>query len=423
MFKTDNTKIGNYLAALIKNSRYKNDRQFSIAYLTLRDGTANPDDIQNMQNRICQIKKGKKGVQIEDLPIFSELLGVSIENILSAGTALVPASTRKSNYSIAYSKDPAEWESYINLESKPILKPDEFDKTAIDYALEAGNYPFLKYLMEKEYIWFTKKDESGDCVGFCAGTSIKFDFRERTDYLDCRLGRDDDLRLKLISLALKNEDFEMLDALHAREIPLLYTISYSSCQIASPDSFPNMPNSFNQLIRDIAQSKRNVIAYFFKEFEIKTQQDSINTFIFPYTGEILDVLIEKKRLSECKYLLKIAVEHNQKVQRNFQNLFDRSMEMCREYYANCGYESIRNEAYYKKENLYSYRFFPESGFIAFSTPYYIQPFTRFVTNIAKVTQNSSDTEVQCLINELNKTYDFFINYLSEKEGKQDESHL
>lgn len=423
MFKTDHTKIGNYLAALIKNSRYKNDRQFSIAYLTLRDGTANPDDIQNMQNRICQIKKGKKGVQIEDLPIFSELLGVSIETILSAGTALVPASTRKSNYSIAYSKDPAEWEAYMNLESKPILKPDEFDKTTIDYALEAGNYPFLKYLMEKEYIWFTKKDESGDCVGFCAGTSIKFDFRERTDYLDCRLEREDDLRLKLISLALKNEDFEMLDALHAREIPLLYTISYSSCQIDSPDSFPNMPDSFKQLIRDIAQSKRNVIAYFFKEFEIKTQQDSINTFIFPYTGEILDVLIEKKRLSECKYLLKIAVEHNQKVQRNFQNLFNKSMEMCREYYANCGYESIRNEAYYKKENLYSYRFFPESGFIAFATPYYIPKVTYFVTNIAKVTQNSSDTEVQCLINELNKTYDFFINYLSEKEGKQDESHL
>ena len=97
MFKTDNTKIGSYLAALIKNSKYKNDRQFSIAYLTLRDGAANPDDIQNMQNRICQIKKGKKGVQIEDLPIFSELLGVSIETILSAGTSLVPASTRKSN--------------------------------------------------------------------------------------------------------------------------------------------------------------------------------------------------------------------------------------------------------------------------------------------------------------------------------------
>ena len=30
-----------------------------------------------------------------------------------------------------------------------IFNPDEYDKTAIDYALEAGNYPFLKYLTEK----------------------------------------------------------------------------------------------------------------------------------------------------------------------------------------------------------------------------------------------------------------------------------
>lgn len=84
MFKTNNEKIGKHLGNLIKNSEHKNDRQFCIAYLTLRDGEANPDDIQKMQNRICQIKNGKKGVQIEDLPIFSDLLGVSIEDILSA---------------------------------------------------------------------------------------------------------------------------------------------------------------------------------------------------------------------------------------------------------------------------------------------------------------------------------------------------
>ncbi len=422
MFKTDNTKIGNYLAALIKNSRYKNDRQFSIAYLTLRDGAANPDDIQNMQNRICQIKRGKKGVQIEDLPLFSELLGVSIETILSAGTALVPASTRKSNYSIAYSKDPAEWEAYINLESKPILKPDEFDKTAIDYALEAGNYPFLKYLMEKEYIWFTKNDESGDCVGFCAGTSIKFDFRERTDYLDCRLGREDDLRLKLISLALKNEDFEMLEALHAREIPLLYTIIYGTFRITHPITLP-MSNNTEQMIQNIAMSKRNVIAYFFKEFELKACDNSKNTFIFPYTGEILDTLIKRKRLSECKHFLRIAIARNQEIQKLVQNLYGKGMAMCRDYFADYEKKEIYNEKFFKKETLYGYYFFPESGFIAFSTPYYIQTVTYFVTNIAKVTQTSSDTEVQCLINELNTTYDFFINYLSEKEGKQDESHL
>ena len=149
MFKTNNEKIGKHLGDLIKNSEHKNDRQFCIAYLTLRDGEANPDDIQKMQNRICQIKNGKKGVQIEDLPIFSDLLGVSIEDILSAGTALTPVLNRKTNYSIAFSKDPAEWEAYIQRDDKLILNPDEYDKTAIDYALEAGNYPFLKYLTEK----------------------------------------------------------------------------------------------------------------------------------------------------------------------------------------------------------------------------------------------------------------------------------
>lgn len=113
-----------------------------------------------------------------------------------------------------------------------------------------------------------KNDVSGDCVGFCAGTSIKFDFRERTDYLDCRLGREDDLRLKLISLALKNEDFEMLDKLHAREIPLLYTIIYDTFRISHPITLP-MSNNTKQLIQNIAMSKRNVITYFSMNLNLK----------------------------------------------------------------------------------------------------------------------------------------------------------
>ena len=181
MFKTNNVKIGKYLGDLIKSSEYKNDRQFCIAYLKLRDGEANPDDIQKMQNRICQIKNGKKGVQIEDLPIFSDLLGVSIEEILSAGTALAPAPNRKTNYSIAFSKDPVEWKAYIQRADKLILNPDEYNNTAIDYALEAGNYPFLKYLTEKGYIWFVGDDKEEYYPGFGAGTSIK---RRNIGFLD-----------------------------------------------------------------------------------------------------------------------------------------------------------------------------------------------------------------------------------------------
>ena len=65
MFKTNNEKIGKHLGDLIKKSEYKNDRQFCIAYLTLRDGEANPDDIQKMQNRNLQIKNGKRAFRLK----------------------------------------------------------------------------------------------------------------------------------------------------------------------------------------------------------------------------------------------------------------------------------------------------------------------------------------------------------------------
>ena len=182
MFKTNNEKIEKHLGNLIKNSEHKNDRQFCIAYLTLRDGEANPDDIQKMQNRICQIKNGKKGVQIEDLPIFSDLLGVSIEDILSAGTVLTLVLNRKTNYSIAFSNDPSEWEAYIKRDDKLILNPDEYDKTAIDYALEAGNYPFLKYLTEKGYS-ATPNNNYYDEAYFCREAWSEYYFYPETGFI------------------------------------------------------------------------------------------------------------------------------------------------------------------------------------------------------------------------------------------------
>lgn len=262
MFKTDKEKIGKHLADLIKNSVYKNDRQFSIAYLTLRDGKANPDDIQKMQNRICQIKKGNKGVQIEDLPIFSELLDVSIEDILSAGTALAPVLNRQSNYTIAFSKNPTEWEAYIQRKDKLILNPDEYNKTAIDYALEAGNYPFLKYLMNKGYIWFVGDDKKEYYTGFGAGTSIKRREIGFHDLLEYRLKEQDDLRFKMIALAITNKDFDMLDKLRARELPLLYTLTPHYHYLLKNESLPSSPNVV-QMIDSIAASENTTLSYFF----------------------------------------------------------------------------------------------------------------------------------------------------------------
>lgn len=414
MFKTDNTKIGKHLSDLIKNSEYKNDRQFGIAYLKLRDGDINPDDIQKMQNRICQIKKGNKSIQIEDLPIFSELLGVSIEDILSADTALAPASNRKSNYSIAFSKDPAEWESYMQRDDRLILNPDEYNKTVIDYALDAGNYPFLKYLTDKGYIWFVGDDKKEYYLGFGAGTSIKRREVGFIDSLDSRMKNQDDLRFKMIALAIRNKDFEMLTVLHAREIPLLYTINPIQHWTLNDTQLPSSTN-VEQMIESIAASENTAISYFFDEFETDAEHNALrSTFVFPYAGRVLDELITGKRIAESKRFLEKAIDHNKKVQKNLKKLVDISKLSCKELNSGLPNSNYYDDAYFRREAWREYYFYADTGFVAYYMPFYAKNTTGFITNVINVAASSKNAEVQFLIDELKKTYNYFINQFEKK---------
>ena len=416
MFKTDNTRTGKHLSDLIKNSEYKNDRQFGIAYLKLRDGDANPDDIQKMQNKICQIKKGNKGIQIEDLPIFSELLGVSIEDILSAGTALTPVLNRKTNYSIAFSKDPAEWESYIQRDDKLILNSDEYDKTAIDYALEAGNYAFLKYLTDKGYIWFVGDDQKKNYFGFRTGTSIKRREVGFLDTLDSRMKNQDDLRFKMIALAIRDKDFEMLNTLRAREIPLLYTISPILHWTLKCKHLPSSAN-VEQMIESIAASENTAISYFLDEFKTEAESNGRrSTFVFPYAGRVLDKLIIGKRIAEGKRFLEKAIVHNKKVQKKLKKLVEKSETSCKEFNSGLPNSSYYDDTYVKRETWREYYFYADTGFVAYYMPFYTKNTTGFITNVINVTASSKDTEVQFLIDELNKTYNYFTKQFEKKES-------
>lgn len=103
---------GAYLAELI-DRRYPSRRAFCKAYLRCAGEEPTADALNNMSNRLSQIIKGRKSIQTYDLLHFSQLLGVSCEQILSAGTYAVPVANRVTNYAIAHSSDPAEWEAYI----------------------------------------------------------------------------------------------------------------------------------------------------------------------------------------------------------------------------------------------------------------------------------------------------------------------
>lgn len=425
MFTVDKVEIGRHIADLIDESSFKSARQFGIEYLRVRYGSVDEDAIPNIQNRISQIINGKKWIQMEDLPIFANLLGVSIEDIVSAGTSSTPSSGRVTNYSIAHSDDPEAWDAYIRREDRLILNPDEYNKTVIDYALEAGNYAFLKFLMDKKHIWFVGDDKKqyhdsfGEYgPGFGAGTDIKRRTVGYNDTLDTWLKDKDDLRFKMMSLAIKNKDFDMLTTLHAREIPLLYTINHFLTFNPREDKLPESKNT-EQFVQNLASCSNTTLAYFFDPFTIESViRDEKNTFIFPYAGTLLNQMIKRHEKSTSRFIEK-ATKWNKQVLSQLQAAINDSVTACKEYYDPLKCPDIYNDAFIRAEALRDYYFYPNTGFVAFTNARFSKkaPIEGFITNIIHVTIKSSDPELQLLIDELNETYDAFNAFIQEKDVK------
>ena len=235
------------------------------------------------------------------------------------------------------------------------------------------------------------------------------------DTLDSRMKYQDDLRFKMIALAIRDNDFEMLSDLHAREIPLLYTINPIQHWTLKDKQLPSSSN-VEQMINSIAASKNTAISYFFEEFDTAELNSLRSTFVFPYAGQVLDALISSKRTFESKLFLEKAIEHNKKVQRKLQKLVDKSKVSCKELYSATPNNNYYDEAYFRREAWREYYFYPENGFIAYYMPFYSKNTTGFITNVINVTVSSTDKEVQFLIDELKKTYNTFIKQYEKKEA-------
>jgi len=224
-----NEEIGAYLKELIL-SKYPSCRQFCIAYIDLTlDFSNDPqdlrsDEIRKLTNRLSQILKGKKSIQTYDLPIFSELLDVSCEQMLSAGAVCKPITNRRTNYNIAFSKDECDWIEYINREDCIASYADEFGKTVVDYAIEFKNYGFIRFLIEKGYITLISDDKGYVDFNFGASTSLKVrPYEART--FENELYDNKVLRTQIISLALENNDYRVLDEMRARDFPPQLTMT------------------------------------------------------------------------------------------------------------------------------------------------------------------------------------------------------
>lgn len=405
----NNKKIGQYLNLLIAKSRYPNVRQFCIAYLKLAELETSDEAIGKMQNRMSQIIKGNKAIQTYDLPYFCELLGVSCEEILSAGKHYVPISGHITNYEIAFSKDTKVWDKYINREDKLFLNPDEYNKTVIDYALDFKNYDFLKYLMDNKYIWFVD-DSEHDCheyvFGFGAGTSIKQREIGCQDSLGSILQyhcEERRLRQQMIALAMENDDFDMLTSLRAREIPALYKL----CTYMNPQI--NCGDYYNEnVIEEILKSSDKVLDYFSDEFPIKDQFGYEHWFIYPFLSNVLDRLIANKS-KYAEVLLRKSIDHNNKVLSRLKNMVEEAFEISKNSFNYSDRYKAPVETVAASAMDY-FRFNADDSFVSY---FYSRgrgkDCPRFCANIIYLHAASDDLLLDHLIHELNESYDAVRN--------------
>lgn len=443
-----NEEIGKYLSELI-HEKFNSQRQFCKAYLEVDDNVA-PDDveIQRMTNRISQIINGNKAVQLADFPIFTELLGVSCEEILSAGECSAPTMNHLTNYRIAFSSDRKMWEEYVHREDKLILNLDEYGKTVIDYALEFKNFEFLKYLMENKYIWFVDVvTDPKVCFGeharitFKGGTSIERRSQQNGDgirwYVSCpendmgfenrhphemdtlkyKLAGNDDLRMRMITLALEHGEVEMLYQLRAREIPSLYQACYVMCRSADCDSYYN-----EDMVKHIAQAREETLDYFLEEFETKDILGKTNTFVFPYMMNLIDFLI-KENSPFLEKVLRASLKHNRNVYKKIEKLKQDSTEYHKKYYEEISQfqdeagvlHRIKDEEWVKScvdstiSGIVEETNFYENGSIILYRDGSMQD--GLITNIIHVNENSGKRDINCLIQKVNEWY----NKIREKK--------
>lgn len=399
----DNVKIGKYLLNLIEQ-KYESRRKFCRDYLITANLEVTDVSVNNMSNRVMQIVNGNKAIQTYDLPIFTQLLGASCEEILSAGEIYAPVSNRVTNYSIARSKDRSEWEKYINRSDKLVLNSDEYCKTVLDYALEFGNYDFIKFLMDNGYIWFDSRNDNDYIQTFGAGTSIK---RREIGYVDygfeSKLKTEDELRIKLIALAADKKDLKMLNELRARENPQLY---YKAHYLFG--THPDFDNNYNEtMVRHIASSSDEVLDYFTDSFEIrdhvryKDGSKKAHTFMFPYISKLLDFLVSNNA-PFAETAIKKAIKYNKSVLNKLQESI----------------RDIKNDV--RSKGTYTEDFsimvcsdaikFYENGDIIVFFPIYLKDYLGgFITNIAKLKKIPTTPILKQLASELNESYNAIIN--------------
>lgn len=411
MYEIKNEQIGSYLSKLIEQN-YSSTRQFCIDCLkfTNKDNEPNETEIKNMENRISQIKKGTKSIQIYDLPIFTEILRVSCEQILSGGKnnhVNNDYESRLTNYSVAKSKNKRIWKEYIDRPDNAICNPDESGRTVLDYAIEFDNERFIRFLLDNEYIWFHSTNYSDGAldIGTIIVRPVVEDLGDNNICIKNTIDRVDILRLRkqlgmyIIKIAIRHKDIDIIEESKARDVPEKWWYFGPYHHNTSRYGDWHYKEEYTkEVLKSIATSNAKVIEYFTDEFEkdLKYCQmtgnfvNTVHIFVFPYISQLLDLMVE----NNSKYLKKTLeklIKHNKNVKKNIIDFEAYAKEINKQ----TGWEYARKDV-----NFYS-----DTNVV--QTVYSTLPnddIKNVISNIAVVSVRSSAPEINRLIDELNDVY-------------------
>lgn len=395
-----NEEIGAYLKKAIL-SKYPSCRQFCVAYvdLTLKiDDDSNDmrsDEIRKLTNRLSQILKGVKAIQTYDLPVFSELLGISCEEMLTAGAVRKPILFRRTNYNIAFSHDVNDWKDYLAREDCIAAYADEFGKTVVDYALEFKNYKFLRFLMENGYIQFVSNEETWE-FGYNFGAKSLIKDKQRYAMEDQFL-QDNSLRTRLIALALESDDESVLEELHAREFPIQYTVIPYRCDAIKFADFYD-ENYLDAIVR----ANDKVFDYFCQEYYVTSLQakDYRCKWLFPFFGAMIEKAV-KVNPERALLLSDIAIAHNKEIYYSLREEVFRVAKEQKKFRSDVGFAEII------KDVLRDFHINEEKNYVTYYA-YWCRG-NSISGLVISVNAISEEREIQDKIDQINELHNMIIN--------------
>lgn len=392
-----NEEIGIYLKKRITDM-YETQSNFCGYYVDLAfnelDELSRTEEIRKMRNRLSQILKGIKGIQIKDLPIFSKLLELSCEDILSAGESKLPILNRVTNYNIAFSKNEKDWNEYLSNEEYIYSYLDEYGKSVVDYAFEFENYELLKFLIKNNKISFISNIYYTNEIG--AFTTLKPDHYHRPTIEDEFIDNKVSLRINMINLALKYNDLFILQEMKARVIPTQNHITYWQMNLQL-DEYYN-----EELINGIVNSKDKIFKYFCEKYVESNFSNIEIEWLYPYLDNVFNILIKQKKYKRANYLIDILIAHNKDIFNKVKSsIYSKAKELKKLY---------NNESYqYVLQNiLRDYMSSDDNKVISFNS-YRTREHIAFINNIFFINEKSDDVNLQHKIDELNDIHNKIIN--------------